>query len=140
MMQRTAAAVKALTEVRDREWASNGAAAAHAITSYMRHVKLEGGGDVTAVGVPSDGLVELQILCTNDTHSKMEPYTLPAKMGWAEPLGGVPRRSTVVKQMRAEVAATLLLDAGDLFTGCVQLLPKISPVLARACPACSLPL
>ncbi|MBN1680589.1 MAG: 5'-nucleotidase C-terminal domain-containing protein [Anaerolineae bacterium] len=49
----------------------------------------------------------LTIMHTNDTHAQHEPNGD----------GGVARQATVVKQIRAEVENSLLLDAGDRFTG-----------------------
>ncbi len=51
----------------------------------------------------------LTILHTNDTHSHHEPQ--------GNGNGGIARQSTVVDQIRAEAANTILLDAGDRFTG-----------------------
>lgn len=55
----------------------------------------------------------LTILHTNDTHAHLEPFT-PFK---AEEQGGVSRRFTLIKQIRAEGGNVLLLDAGDVFQG-----------------------
>ena len=61
-----------------------------------------------------DDTIEIQLLCTNDTHSKMEPVERDGKT-----MGGVLRRARAVSAMRAAVPAgcTLLLDAGDHFSG-----------------------
>lgn len=56
--------------------------------------------------------VEVQILCTNDTHSKMEKMIVNGKS-----VGGVLRRERVFRDMRAQIPETLVLDAGDHFTG-----------------------
>lgn len=67
-------------------------------------------------------LTTLQLLVTNDTHSQTLPFA------WNEvdrragapttPVGGVARRSTCFKDLRAlHPTTTLTLDAGDLFTG-----------------------
>lgn len=56
-----------------------------------------------------DGSFKLTILHTNDTHAHHDPNTNGD--------GGMAREATVVKQIRAEVANVLLLDAGDRFTG-----------------------
>ncbi|MFO1352149.1 MAG: 5'-nucleotidase C-terminal domain-containing protein [Gammaproteobacteria bacterium] len=52
---------------------------------------------------------QLTLLHTNDTHSHHEPQ--------ASGEGGTARQAAVVKQIRATVANTLLVDAGDRFTG-----------------------
>lgn len=51
----------------------------------------------------------MTIMHTNDTHAHHEPDS--------DGNGGVARQATVVQQIRDEVANTLLLDAGDRFTG-----------------------
>ncbi|PJF39348.1 MAG: multifunctional 2',3'-cyclic-nucleotide 2'-phosphodiesterase/5'-nucleotidase/3'-nucleotidase [Phototrophicales bacterium] len=51
----------------------------------------------------------LTILHTNDTHSHHEPQR--------NGNGGVARQASVVNQIRAEGGNTILLDAGDRFTG-----------------------
>ena len=58
----------------------------------------------------------LRVLHTNDHHAHIDP----SKVG-DRTLGGVARRSALIKQIRAENAASkqplLLLDAGDIFQG-----------------------
>lgn len=56
----------------------------------------------------------LTILHTNDTHSQIDP--LPANDRNAGK-GGVARRATLVKKIRAENPNTLLIDAGDVCQG-----------------------
>jgi 5'-nucleotidase len=56
----------------------------------------------------------ITILHTNDQHSQIDP--LPANDRNAGK-GGVARRATLVKRIRAENPHTLLLDAGDSFQG-----------------------
>mmetsp|Transcript_157660 Transcript_157660/g.505565 ORF Transcript_157660/g.505565 Transcript_157660/m.505565 type:complete len:573 (+) Transcript_157660:116-1834(+) len=64
---------------------------------------------------PDDShVITLQLLCTNDTHSQMEPFTHASHR---HALGGVARRAVVFAKMRGEAHATLTLDVGDLFTG-----------------------
>lgn len=57
--------------------------------------------------------VELTILHTNDTHDHLEPFD--TKTG--KDLGGVARRATLFKQIKAVVPNVLVLDAGDTFQG-----------------------
>jgi 5'-nucleotidase len=57
----------------------------------------------------------LTLLHTNDTHSRLEPYG-PGN-GKLSGLGGMARRATLVKRLREELPAVLLLDAGDTFQG-----------------------
>jgi len=64
---------------------------------------------------PISGETLITILHTNDTHSQIDPLpendkTYPGK-------GGVARRATLVKRVRAENPNTLLIDAGDVFQG-----------------------
>lgn len=57
----------------------------------------------------------ITLLHTNDTHSRIEPFG-PGN-GAISGLGGVARRATLVKQLRQQLGAVLLLDAGDTFQG-----------------------
>lgn len=57
--------------------------------------------------------VDLTILHTNDTHDHLLPYD--ARQG--KSLGGVARRAALIKQIKSQTPATLVLDAGDVFQG-----------------------
>ncbi len=57
----------------------------------------------------------LTLLHTNDTHSRIEPFG-PGN-GNLSGRGGMARRATLVKQLRAQLGNVLLLDAGDVFQG-----------------------
>ena len=57
----------------------------------------------------------ITLLHTNDTHSRIEPFG-PGN-GNLSGLGGVSRRATLVRQLRAQLGPVLLLDAGDTFQG-----------------------
>ncbi|MBA3438534.1 MAG: metallophosphatase [Pyrinomonadaceae bacterium] len=63
---------------------------------------------------PRAGETLVTILHTNDTHSQIDP--LPANDPYAG-RGGVARRATLVKRVRAANPYTLLVDAGDVFQG-----------------------
>jgi 5'-nucleotidase len=63
---------------------------------------------------PSADETLITILHTNDVHSQIDP--LPANDRNAGK-GGVARRATLVKRIRAENPNTLLIDAGDAFQG-----------------------
>ncbi|HEX9011627.1 MAG TPA: metallophosphatase [Holophagaceae bacterium] len=63
--------------------------------------------------VPASGRITL--LHTNDTHSHIEPFG-PGN-GALSGRGGMARRATLVKRLRSELGASLLLDAGDVFQG-----------------------
>ena len=54
----------------------------------------------------------MTIMHTNDTHSHHEAQGRSGD-------GGAARQAAVVKDIRAEVDNSLLLDAGDRFTGCL---------------------
>ncbi len=66
-----------------------------------------------AEATPAGGRITL--LHTNDTHSRIEPFG-PGN-GAISGLGGVARRATLVKHLRAQLGPVLLLDAGDTFQG-----------------------
>jgi 5'-nucleotidase len=59
--------------------------------------------------------VHLVILHTNDTHSRIDPF--PMDGGPFQGLGGVARRATLIKRIRARHPNVLLLDSGDIFQG-----------------------
>jgi len=59
--------------------------------------------------------VRLTLLHTNDTHSRIEPFG-PGN-GALSGKGGMARRATLVKELRAQLGNVLLLDAGDVFQG-----------------------
>ncbi len=57
----------------------------------------------------------ITILHTNDTHARIEPFpdSAPRYAG----MGGVARRTALIRKLRAENPDSLLLDAGDVFQG-----------------------
>ncbi|MFD2744552.1 bifunctional metallophosphatase/5'-nucleotidase [Sphingobacterium populi] len=59
--------------------------------------------------------IKLTILHTNDVHSRIEPFPMDGSR--LQGLGGVARRSTLLKKIRNEENNVLLLDAGDMFQG-----------------------
>jgi 5'-nucleotidase len=61
------------------------------------------------------GTGRITLLHTNDTHSRIEPFG-PGS-GSLTGRGGIARRATLVKQIRATTPNVLLLDAGDVFQG-----------------------
>jgi len=58
---------------------------------------------------------KLTILHTNDTHSRIEPF--PDNHKKHPGLGGMARRSSLVKHIRNSSEHVLLLDSGDIFQG-----------------------
>jgi 5'-nucleotidase len=71
-------------------------------------------------GIPIDimaksDLEKITILHTNDVHSRIDPF--PANDPKYAGLGGVARRSALIKKIRSEEKNVLLLDVGDIFQG-----------------------
>ena len=58
-------------------------------------------------------LTRISVLHTNDTHSRMEPFSTGQYKG----RGGVARRATLIAKVRAQNPNVLLLDAGDTYQG-----------------------
>ena len=58
---------------------------------------------------------DVTILYTNDTHARLDPFPPNAKEFAG--LGGIARRASLVKKVRAHQKNVLLLDAGDVFQG-----------------------
>ena len=63
----------------------------------------------------SDRTNRLVILHTNDTHSNIDPF--PDNHSKYPGMGGIAKRYSIVKQIRAQEANVLLLDSGDIFQG-----------------------
>ena len=55
----------------------------------------------------------ITILHTNDTHSRIDPFSRGRYKG----LGGVARRASLINKVRTQQPHTLLVDAGDIFQG-----------------------
>jgi 5'-nucleotidase len=53
------------------------------------------------------------LLHTNDTHSRLDPF----ENGKLAGMGGIARRATLIRRLRAQNPHTLVLDAGDTFQG-----------------------
>jgi len=87
---------------------------------FLRHLGLLtlGTGVLPAsrlFGNPAPRSRTIRILHTNDTHARLDPF--PASAGSNGGLGGLARRSTLIRQNRDETPNVLLLDAGDVFQG-----------------------
>ncbi len=71
-----------------------------------------------AGGFPFEALagetLKLTILHTNDTHSRIEPFSSDSKYAG---MGGVAARTALVKKIRSEEKNVLLFDSGDIFQG-----------------------
>ncbi len=63
----------------------------------------------------SGELIKITILHTNDTHSRIDPF--PKNDPKYPGMGGVARRSAIIRKIRQEEKNVLLLDAGDIFQG-----------------------
>jgi len=71
---------------------------------------------IDSLDVMASGEVKhLTILHTNDVHSRIEPFPMDGSRN--QGLGGVARRSALIKKIRSEEKNVLLLDAGDIFQG-----------------------
>lgn len=66
--------------------------------------------------LPAEEVIELTILHTNDTHSRLDPYPVAKNDRYAG-MGGVARRKVLIDAIRAEQKNVLLVDAGDIFQG-----------------------
>lgn len=71
---------------------------------------------IDSLDVMASGEVKhLTILHTNDVHSRIEPFPMDGSRN--QGLGGVARRSALIKKIRSQENNVLLLDAGDIFQG-----------------------
>ena len=94
------------------------------LRSFNRRNFLKGllalGATTTLASIPLVGFgkeknVKITILHTNDVHSQIDPF--PMDGGRFQGLGGVARRSTLLKKIRNQEKNVLLFDAGDIFQG-----------------------
>jgi len=74
-----------------------------------------GGRDLSYGPLLHEDGVNLVVLHTNDTHSRMDPF--PMDGGRFQGLGGAARRATLVRRVREANEHVLLLDSGDIFQG-----------------------
>ena len=87
---------------------------------FIRQSSLAGAALFASAVLPNDVFAEkefdrITILHTNDVHSQLEPFPMDGSKNAG--LGGVAGRASLIKQIRAENANVLLLDAGDIFQG-----------------------
>lgn len=80
------------------------------------------GGALLGLGFLTSGFkktgnhkVKIVILHTNDVHSHLEPF--PSNDPKYPGLGGIERRSALIRAVRAKEKNVILLDAGDIFQG-----------------------
>ncbi len=78
------------------------------------------GGMILASGLPlgmfdKAEVTKVTILHTNDMHSRIDPF--PMDGGRFQGLGGMAKRSALIKRLRSENDHVLLLDSGDIFQG-----------------------
>lgn len=66
-------------------------------------------------GMDKGAITRLTILHTNDVHSRLDPF--PADGTKYQGLGGVVRRSALIKKIRSEEKNVLLFDSGDIVQG-----------------------
>lgn len=76
---------------------------------------LAGLGTLPFAAMARDATVQLTILHTNDVHSRIDPFPMDGSRN--QGMGGVARRSALIKKIRQEQPNVLLLDAGDIFQG-----------------------
>jgi 5'-nucleotidase len=60
-------------------------------------------------------LTRLTILHTNDVHSRLDPFPMDGTRNAG--MGGIAARAEIIRNIRAQEANVLLLDAGDIFQG-----------------------
>ncbi len=70
----------------------------------------------TITPAPGPADIVLTFLHTNDTHGHLAPFRI---LDFPDPVGGMARRATVVRQIREQSAHVLLVDAGDVHQGCL---------------------
>ncbi|NNE70438.1 MAG: bifunctional metallophosphatase/5'-nucleotidase [Rhodothermales bacterium] len=84
-----------------------------------RFLKTFAAGALGSTLMPLEALasdeVRLVILHTNDTHSRIDPFPVDGSRNSG--LGGVARRASLIKRIRASQPNVLLLDSGDIFQG-----------------------
>ncbi|MBI3503011.1 MAG: metallophosphatase [Bacteroidetes bacterium] len=89
---------------------------------FLKRTFLSGGALVAFSALPenifaalADDFIKLTILHTNDQHSHIDPF--PANDPKYPNMGGVARRASLIKKIRAQEKNVLLFDAGDIWQG-----------------------
>src|SRR5690606_10298321 len=86
---------------------------------FLRN-SLIGAAGVSLLGIPFSAVAKaktkkLVILHTNDMHSRIEPFPNDGRANAG--MGGMARRASLIKKIRAKEKNVLLLDSGDIFQG-----------------------
>ncbi|WP_192823632.1 bifunctional UDP-sugar hydrolase/5'-nucleotidase [Rufibacter sp. LB8] len=86
---------------------------------FIKHTAA-GAAGLALLGLPNLGHaaaapIKLTILHTNDMHSRIDPFPNDGRKNGG--MGGMARRASLVKQIRAQEPNVLLLDAGDIWQG-----------------------
>lgn len=87
---------------------------------FLRRTSILAAGSILPLGVASANsrisrTADITILYTNDTHSRLDPFPMNAKEFAG--MGGIARRASLIKKIKADQENVLLLDAGDVFQG-----------------------
>jgi len=85
------------------------------IKSIFGSIALAGLSSLPIDLLAREDVTKLTILHTNDVHSRIDPF--PANDPKYPNMGGVARRSALIKKIRSQEKNVLLLDAGDIFQG-----------------------
>ncbi len=88
--------------------------------NFLKKTIFGSAGILAFSAIPNEALaksemVKITILHTNDVHSHIDPF--PDNDPKFPGLGGIVRRSALIKKIKSEEKNVLLLDAGDLFQG-----------------------
>ena len=86
---------------------------------FLRN-SLMGAAGLSLLGLPFTSQArpktkKLVILHTNDMHSRIDPFPKDGRANGG--MGGMARRASLIKQIRAKEKNVLLLDSGDIFQG-----------------------
>ncbi len=71
------------------------------------------GGYSAWAHAPSTKAATVTLLHTNDTHSRIDPFTTGPYKGQ----GGIAQRAALIREIRSKQPHTLVIDAGDIFQG-----------------------
>ncbi|TVQ01781.1 MAG: bifunctional metallophosphatase/5'-nucleotidase [Balneolaceae bacterium] len=88
--------------------------------NFLKHASVLAAGSLLPLNISGDLFnrfngQKITILYTNDTHARLDPF--PENARRFAGLGGIARRASLVKKVRAQEKNVLLLDGGDVFQG-----------------------